>query len=568
MRAKKACYEALKPSAVRHGTAIAIQPGRASDSLAGLTECPFQMISIMTASFKQHRNLISKAVQKKRDYPTLVIDSQDGKIAYSHPGTGTHNDKFFGVLKSFHGQTLESTLLESLGETDKKRLNNWLELLYDEVYVELMLHEDIMKMVPSFSLTWSNGLNYEVRFDTIKTEKIYEFVLVWLEPHGESQEQQLAVKIIELMRDLRKLPNEVINNLREYLPEVKENLNLAKYADLADSPELFNKLSRHLHAAKGTVYFLGLSILGEAFHEAESNLLELKQHWQPDDGLQPVKDTFNQLFLLMTLTDGIITRVYNSHAQEQGEATLTVQLKAFYELLGFMDQLLDQIAQIQNPPKLITQLMDQVYRGLLQFDQTPISTLFERLNSSTAQLSKELKKQVTFGIKSQSVMVSMPNRVFDSLWNATYQVLKNAIDHGIEPKAKRESLGKAATAQIQLGIQTQGDWLRLIIRDDGQGINPSFILEHALNRNLIDQQQLERLQSQADQTEIFNLIFLPGFSTKETTSTVSGRGVGTDVIKKEVETYGGSISVASQIGEWTEFQLSFPMQRNHIVVDK
>ena len=516
---------------------------------------------------KEHESKIAAAYAKKRDFPTLVIRSTDGHVVYSHTGTGTNYDKIFADFASFNESPLAATLMDSLSDMDKDRLRNWLELLYDEVYVELMLHEDIMKMCPSFSLTWTNGANYEVRFETIKTEKIYEYVLVWLEAHRETSQQKLAAKIIELLRQLRQLPNEVINNLMDYLPEVKEHLDMANYAEAKTRADIIEPLQRHLHAAKGTIFFLGLSTLGEAFHEAESNLEDRASSWTVSDGIAPIQDAFSQLNLLITLTEGIITRVYKASEQEEEGEMMTVPLKEFYQLLDHSIDLNRRLRAEKTLPSDLRDLSEKVHHGLVRFDAVPLTTLLERLATSTNQLSRELQKAADFSAEMEVGRVDLPNRFFDSLWNALYQVLKNGIDHGIEPTDLRREQGKPATAQIAIRIWSEEGRLFFALRDDGRGMDPENIALRAVARGLLAEEEAHRLIAAGDSGPIFDLIFLPGFTTQENVTTISGRGVGTDVIKKEVEFFKGSISMSSVKGENTIFTLSFPIFENHIVME-
>ena len=503
---------------------------------------------------------------KKRDFPALIIGSKDSRVVYTHYGTGPKYDDVFQAFESFHKQPLGTSLLASLSDNDRTALQNWLDILYDETYVELMMPEDIVKLCPSFSLTWTDGQNYEVRFEAIKTEVIYQYVLVWLEAHGQTQQQRLSAEIIELMGELRTAPREVINNLKDYLPEVTAHVNLSNYAAIEDSEELLNQLSRHLHAAKGTTFFLGFATLGEACHEAESKLEELRKTWQLRDGLQPIREIFSQLYLLLNLAEGISTKVYNTASASDSEQIIITR-SGYYQALDKLIAVHEQSKRLSAKEKQLITLIDQLYYEVIRFDTIALDTLFERLNSSTAQLSKELAKSVMFSVDSSSPGIYLPHRLFDSLWNALYQVLKNAIDHGIEAAPLREEQGKPPMAQILFSVAVNNGELILRLRDDGKGISPQATIQTALEHKLISPKEAKRLKTSQSPEEVYQLLFSPGFSTQKDVTTVSGRGVGTDVIIKEVESYAGRISVASEVGHWTEFVLSLPIEPNNIVVE-
>lgn len=503
---------------------------------------------------------------KKRDFPALIITSWDSSIVYTHYGTGPKYQEIFKDFESFHHQPLDKSLLASLSENDCTALQNWLDILYDETYVELMMPEDIVKLCPSFSLTWSDGQNYEIRFEAIKTKNIYEFVLVWLEPHGQTQQQQLATEIIEMMGELRTAPREVINNLREYLPEVNAHLNLSNYADIEDSEELLNQLSRHLHAAKGTIFFLGFNTLGNACHDAESKIEELRGTWQFKQGLQPIQEAFSQLYLILNLAEGISTKVYNTTAQAD-EEHLTLSQAEYYQVVEMVTGIHEQSKRLPTQAKTLVELVETLYHEVIRFDSVDLANLFERLHSSTVQISKELEKSAMFSIAGNPPTVYLPNRLFDSLWNALYQVLKNAIDHGVESPELRKASGKPPVAQIIFSVEVQKEALILRLRDDGQGIDPQTVIQTALKHQSITEEAAKRLETSAAPEEIYPLLFTPGFSTQTDVTTISGRGVGTNVIQEEVESYSGHISIASAVGQWTEFILSVPIQANHIVIE-
>lgn len=504
---------------------------------------------------------------KKRDYPALIIHSQSSTVVYTHFGTGPKYNEVFKEFENFHDQKLGSSLLASLTDNDRTSLQNWLDILYDETYVELMMPEDIVKLCPSFSLTWTDGQNYEVRFEAIKTETVYEYVLVWLEPHGQTQQQRLASEIIELMRELRNSPKEVINNLKEYLPEVEAQINLKSYADVDDSEEFISQLSRHLHSIKGTTFFLGFTTIGNACHDAESKLEELKGHWDLSQGIQPIRDILSQLSLLVNLAEGISTKVYNT-SEESEAGNLTIAQTDYYDAINTAGDLFESSKSIARKEKKFFGLVDKLYHSLIRFDAMGINNLFERLHSSTSQLAKELEKSVMFSLAPNPPTVYLPHRLFDSLWNALYQVLKNAIDHGLEPSEVRETKGKPSFAEILFSVAVEADHLLMCLKDDGQGISPQATIQTALEKKMITQKEAKRLEKSSSQEEIFQLIFSPGFSTQRTVTTISGRGMGTDVIRKEVESYSGTIKVESEVGQWTTFTLSVPIAQNHIVVEE
>lgn len=211
--------------------------------------------------------------------------------------------------------------------------------------------------------------------------------------------------------------------------------------------------------------------------------------------------------------------------------------------------------------------IDKLHHKLIRFNAISISSLFERLSSSTAKLSKDLKKLVNFGVASSIPDVYFPSPLFDSLWDITYQVLKNAIDHGIETEEERKLNHKPLVAMITIEVGFESnDELFIKIRDDGKGISNQKIIKTALNKKLISKKEAENFL-ESDNKEAYNILFIPSFTTQENVTTLSGRGVGLDVINKEIKNFNGKISIDSKLEQWTEFTVKLPITSNHILID-
>ncbi|MBF0238142.1 MAG: Hpt domain-containing protein [SAR324 cluster bacterium] len=499
---------------------------------------------------------------KKRDFPLLILNSMNHQVVYAHTGRGTGYDKIFSVFLSWKEHPIWGGLLSSLSNSDNKTVQNWLEIVSDETLVELMMPEDIVKMAPSFTITWENGQNYEIRFEAIRTGNMYQYVMVWLKPHGETQEQKLAAEIIELMRELRHLPREILKNLREYLPEAQESLSLKHYEKFFRELTLIEHIARSVHAAKGTFFFLGLTTIGDVCHNVESQLEQLRENWVPDHGIQPIKDVLNQLFLLITLTEGIITRVQNETTDSEN---VVISADAYYALLEKSSQIQLSIRQNQFSISGISEQLALLHQQLIGLDSVPLSSLFEKLHTSTSKLTKELHKSADFVAHCEHD-INISHRLMESLWNAFYQILKNSIDHGIESADARQKIGKPASARIVLSITLLPEALILCLEDDGKGINPADILATARLKQMISEQEADILEAEQNKQKIFDLLFLPRFTTQKKVTSVSGRGMGTNVVKEEVEKYRGSIAVDSIPGQWTKFVVRLPLEGNMILV--
>jgi two-component system chemotaxis sensor kinase CheA len=182
----------------------------------------------------------------------------------------------------------------------------------------------------------------------------------------------------------------------------------------------------------------------------------------------------------------------------------------------------------------------------------PLSTVFDAFPRAVRELGRNQGKEVDLVIENADIGVdrSMLTDVRDAL----VHLLRNAVDHGLESPDVRQQMGKPPPGRVRIRVRADGDMLHIEVEDDGRGIDPERLKTVAVNRHLITAAQAAALSER----EAIELIFRPGFSTREQISEISGRGVGMDVVKRKVETLGGSVRVASRIGRGTTISLRLP----------
>src|SRR6185295_1702119 len=182
----------------------------------------------------------------------------------------------------------------------------------------------------------------------------------------------------------------------------------------------------------------------------------------------------------------------------------------------------------------------------------PLSSVFEAFPRAVRDIASSQGKQVDLQIENTGVGVdrSMINDVRDAL----IHLVRNAVDHGLEAPDFREALGKPSTGRISIRVRADGDMLAVELEDDGRGIDPERLRSVAVARRILTPAQGAALSER----ETIELIFRPGFSTREEVSELSGRGVGMDVVKRKVEALGGSVSVQSRVGRGTTVGLRLP----------
>ena len=201
----------------------------------------------------------------------------------------------------------------------------------------------------------------------------------------------------------------------------------------------------------------------------------------------------------------------------------------------------------------LRKLTDELQDIVMSIRMVPISGIFQKMNRIVRDMGQKLNKDTELVIIGEDTEVD--KAIVDCIGDPIMHIVRNSMDHGIEEDvADRIALGKSPKAKITLSAEHTGSEVIISIVDDGKGINPASVLSKAQRNGL-----LTKPESEYSKKEILNLLMLPGFSTNEEVTEYSGRGVGMDVVKKNVEKVGGVVSITSEVGEGTCTTLKIPL---------
>jgi two-component system chemotaxis sensor kinase CheA len=198
---------------------------------------------------------------------------------------------------------------------------------------------------------------------------------------------------------------------------------------------------------------------------------------------------------------------------------------------------------------LVSDLQNAVMKTRMQ----PIGRLFQKYPRIARDLARSLGKDVELVLIGEETEID--KTMIEDLSDPIIHLIRNAVDHGIETIEERRAVGKPEKAPVRLEARQEGDHIVLIIADDGRGMNPEKLRAKALEKGLITDEEANTM----DERQSFNLIFLPGFSTKDVASDVSGRGVGMDVVKTNIQKLNGSVEIKSSPGKGSSFVISLPL---------
>lgn len=199
------------------------------------------------------------------------------------------------------------------------------------------------------------------------------------------------------------------------------------------------------------------------------------------------------------------------------------------------------------------QLIDDLEQEVMAIRLTPVATLYANLPRAVRELARDLGKEASITLIGETT--ELDRKVIEALADPMVHLIRNAIDHGIEPAEERERLGKPRQGMIEVAAQAHGGRVLISVRDDGRGMDPQQLRETAVRKGLIGADAAASLSDQ----EALELIFLPGFTTAKIITDVSGRGVGMDVVRTNLAEIGGEVQIESQPGVGTTVLLSLPL---------
>ena len=252
-------------------------------------------------------------------------------------------------------------------------------------------------------------------------------------------------------------------------------------------------------------------------------------------------------------------------AKNKGRALLRVDAEKLDSLLNLVGELvinktrLQQIGlsnQLQELSEAIEQ-MDRVTTDLqgivMKLRMVPVGQVFNRFPRMVRDLSHSLGKEINLIIQGEET--ELDRTVIDEIGDPLVHLLRNSIDHGIEKPEDRIAAGKNPVGEVRLIARHEGNNVLLMVADDGKGLKADVIKQKALEKGLVTKAELDAM----DAGDIYKLIFLPGFSTAEVVTDVSGRGVGMDAVRTKIEALGGVLELDSTAGQGTRVRIRLPL---------
>jgi two-component system sensor histidine kinase and response regulator WspE len=235
-------------------------------------------------------------------------------------------------------------------------------------------------------------------------------------------------------------------------------------------------------------------------------------------------------------------------------ATVTAMLTTIRERAdAALGMLTRHVEDFESFARRNEDLSNRLHHEVIVSRMRPLADGIRGFPRLVRDVARTLGKQVRFEVRGEQTGVDRD--ILDKLEAPLSHLIRNALDHGIELPADREAAGKPATGTIRLEARHRAGMLQITLVDDGRGIDVERLRSHAVTRGLVARQVADQLS----ELELLEFLFLPGFSTKESVTEISGRGVGLDVVQSMVKSVGGSVRVSTQPGRQTVFTLQLPI---------
>jgi two-component system, chemotaxis family, sensor kinase CheA len=249
----------------------------------------------------------------------------------------------------------------------------------------------------------------------------------------------------------------------------------------------------------------------------------------------------------------------------KGETTVRVDTARLDDIMNLVGELvltrnrlntLRQTFEDERVHKAISSLdvvTADLQTAVMKTRMQPVKKVFGRFPRVVRDLARSLKKEVSLELEGEET--DLDKNLVEALADPLVHLVRNSVDHGVEMPDIREKAGKPRLGVVVLSAQQEGDHILLSIKDDGAGMDPEILRSKVIEKGLMDAEAAARL----DNKGCFDLIFMPGLSTKEQISDVSGRGVGMDVVKTKISQLNGTIDIESELGKGTELRIKVPL---------
>lgn len=403
--------------------------------------------------------------------------------------------------------------------------------------------------------------------------------------------------------------DEFVSECDEIIERISKNLQLIEAGN--HTRESLDEIYRDVHSLKGSAYLFSFQKLGDIAHAMESSLERVRGGTH-----LPSEDLINGLFKALEIIESIVQKIKNKTYDEELESTIPIFAKTLLSfaaklerapedpllsagiqpssahaeparaprekeaegassirvpvalldnlmtLMGEMVLVRNQVLQFSNKSedleflsmsKRLNVVTSEIQGEMMKTRMQPIGNVLSKFNRVVRDLSQDLKKNINLSLVGADT--ELDKSLLEAIKDPLTHIVRNSCDHGIESPETRQQHGKPETGSITIKAYHEGGQVIIDVHDDGAGLQRDVILKKAIEKGHITQAESLKLSEK----QAFNLIFTPGFSTASKVTNVSGRGVGMDVVRTNIEKIGGTVDLSSVPGSGTTIKLKIPL---------
>lgn len=358
-------------------------------------------------------------------------------------------------------------------------------------------------------------------------------------------EQQLTVA--KQLIEISKSSDEVTNPYaREFLEDIKNYSKVLKSSEIktlhVDSSKLdimANQIGELISTKiKSTKQINELSLLKKEIEECYKGYVKIIKNLKSANKEKKHSNDINK---------DIFSNIYSKQITD----TLLKQNKILNDIVNKYDIHLRSCSEIDVKLTKLTEDFDSMIKNIRVL---PLATIFHMFGRMVRDIANERGKKVELTINGSET--SVDKKIIEEIKNPLIHIIRNSIDHGIEPPDIRKEKGKSPVGHIEINAKLEDNTVFIAIKDDGQGFNIKKIKDKAIQKGFLTEEELSNL----DEEEIINLVFLPGFTTGDEITSISGRGVGMDIVKSKIAELNGTVKVISEYNKGCVIQIKIPIK--------
>ncbi len=490
----------------------------------------------------------------------LILDHMADAV-FTFNKKGKVQDGYSSVCMNYFGEDFTKNKVWDIIYSNKKQktsFKDWCEFAF-EAY---MSFDESVGLAPKKCTLFNSVVRKEaymsIQYSPITDENgSLEYIMVQM--LDKSRETRIC-KLLEKKLALNELVLRILKNKESYLGFLSEANNCINKLDLTIQSLNQNNLSQQTHKAfnlahtiKGNSATYGIISVRNIAHELENILNSIKESEASYDDnhsrqlkthLASLRSEFRHHIVDM---ESIFRERFDPNKSDGGTFRMTEN-----DLMELLQQC-DQIKKEKNSPESVLSLSSDLYHQLNELKLIPVEIFVNPYKEMIDRLAQDLGKRIR-QVSIDGGHCRIDRGRYESFFSSFTHLVRNAVDHGIESPDEREELGKDIWGHINISVSRDDHGIKVVLKDDGAGIDPEIVSSIAVKKGVITTEEKASMSDLDKQM----LVFFPDFSTRDSVTMTSGRGVGMNAVLSEIEELGGSLTLQSNVGDGSTFIIELP----------